>query len=71
MGKKKESKLVKYPADRNQHSLSFCYAGASFDCSCNGGIEKGWQVYDEAVTDSFNDRCTDADVKSNSHCGIM
>ena len=40
MGKKKGIKAGQISADRNQHSLSFCYAGASFVCSCNGGIEK-------------------------------
>ena len=40
MGKKKESKLVKYLLIGISILFLFVYAGASFDCSCNGGIEK-------------------------------
>ena len=68
MENRSESRIVKY---RNQHSLSFCYAGASFVCSCNGGIEKRMAGLCGSGDRFFYDRCTDADVKSNSHCGIM
>ena len=71
MGKKKESKLVKYLLIGISILFLFVMLVLPLFVVVTEALKKGWQVYVGSGDRFFYDRCTDADVKSNSHCGIM
>ena len=70
MGKKKESKLVKYLLIGISILFLFVMLVLPLIVVVTEALKKGWQVCGSGDR-FFYDRCTDADVKSNSHCGIM
>ena len=71
MGKKKESKLVKYLLIGISILFLFVMLVLPLIVVVTEALKKRMAGLCGSGDRFFYDRCTDADVKSNSHCGIM
>ena len=68
---KTESKDVKYSADRDQRSLSFCDAGTATICCSYRGIKKRLAGLYRSSDRFLYNRCADADTESNTCIAVV